>query len=95
MESEYKAAELQLKLEGLEQELTSAREANQISQQQLRQQLASQDEVVEQRCQDVQTRLDEVLLELETTKGELAASGECPRLSATMTVECVEHQLTP
>ena len=95
MESEYKAAELQLKLEGLEQELTSAREANQRSQQQLQQQLASQDEVVEQRCQDVQTRLDEVLLELETTKGELAASGECPRFSATMTFECVEHQLTP
>jgi hypothetical protein len=95
METEYKAAELQLKLEGLEQELISAREANQISQQQLRQQLASQDEVVEQRSQDVQTRLDEVLLELETTKGELATSGKCPRLSATMTVECVEHQLTP
>ncbi len=80
MESEYKAAELQLKLEGLEQELTSAREANQVSQQQLRQQLTSQDEVVEQRCQDVQTRLDEALLELETTKGELATSGECPKV---------------
>jgi hypothetical protein len=82
-------------LEALELELNSAIEANHQLQQQLQQQLASQDDVVEQRCQDVQTRLDEVLLELETTKGELAASGECPRFSATMTFECVEHQLTP
>ena len=76
MESEYKAAELQLKLEALELELNSAIEANHQLQQQLQQQLASQDDVVEQRCQDVQTRLDDVILELEATKGELVASGE-------------------
>jgi hypothetical protein len=76
MESEYKTAEVQHRLEQLELELNSVREAHQQSQQRVEELHANQESIVEQRCQDVQARLDEALVDLESTKGELASSGE-------------------
>jgi seryl-tRNA synthetase len=76
MESEYKAAELQSRLEEVELELNSVRAEHQQSQQELQKLLADQEETIEQRCRDVKTRLEEVLIDLESTKAELASSGE-------------------
>ena len=76
MEFEYKAAEVQNRLEEAELELISVREAHQQLQEELPKMLADQAEKFEQRCREAQTRLEEVLVELESTKLELASSGE-------------------
>jgi tetratricopeptide (TPR) repeat protein len=93
MESEYKATEVQNRLEEVELELNSVKEESLQSQQELQKLLADQEETIEQRCRDVQCRLDEVIIEFESTKAELASSGSLNAAAAL--IQCDEHQLTP
>jgi hypothetical protein len=75
MESEYNAAELQVTLGNLELELSNSKQALQLSEQELRELLATQELTIEQRCHSVQALLQHLRVELESTKEELASSG--------------------
>jgi hypothetical protein len=74
-ESEFKAEAAQQRVEELEPELNSMREAYEQSQKALHALRGAQEEMMEQRCQELQAQLEEVMLELESWKGDLAASG--------------------
>jgi chromosome segregation ATPase len=76
MESEYKAAEAQHRLEEFELELNSLKDMYQQSQQELKDARENRDKFMEQRCQELEIHLREVTLELESTKGDLLLSGE-------------------
>ena len=75
MEFELKATAAQERVEELTLELNSVREAYEQSQKELQGLRETQEEIIEQRCQDVQIQIEEVMLELESSKGDLAASG--------------------
>ncbi len=75
MEFELKATTAQERVEELTLELNSVREAYEQSQKELQGLRETQEEIIEQRCQDLQIQIEEVMLELESSKGDLAASG--------------------
>lgn len=75
MEFELKATAAQERVEELTLELNSVREAYEQSQKELQGLRETQEEIIEQRCQDLQIQIEEVVLELESSKGDLAASG--------------------
>jgi archaellum component FlaC len=75
MEFELKATAAQERVEELTLELNSVREAYEQSQKELQGLRETQEEIIEQRCQDLQIQIEEVMLELESSKGDLAASG--------------------
>ncbi len=76
MESEFKAASALQKVEELELELSSLKDSYEQSQTELERLRASQDEIIELRCQELQSQLEEMTTEMESVKADLASSGK-------------------